>query len=90
MSEIMSLKGGIDTYSRNFERYKTNEPPEGRKVKFLNCNGYDSEREYANKCFKEGDILTVKEIYVGRSNSKVEFEEFPNKRFNTVMFKDVI
>ena len=44
----------------------------------------------ANKCFKEGDILTVKEIYVGRSNSDVEFKEFLNKRFNTVMFKDVI
>jgi|CZCB01.1.fsa_nt_gi hypothetical protein len=28
MSKTMSLKGGIDTYSRNFERYKSNESPE--------------------------------------------------------------
>lgn len=90
MSETMSLRGGIDTYSRNFERYKSNESPEGRRVAFLNGNGYDIDRELANRYFKEDDILTVKEIYVGRSSSDVEFKEFPNKRFNTVMFKDII
>jgi len=90
MSETMSLRGGIDTYSGNFERYKSNESPEGRRVAFLNDNGYDIDRELANEYFKEGDILTIKEIYVGRSSSDVEFKEFPNKRFNTAMFKDTI
>lgn len=34
-------------------------------------------------------MLTVKEIYVGRSISEVEFLELPNKRFNTAMFADL-
>lgn len=86
--ETMSLAGGIDTYSL-FKRYKSDVSPEGRKVMFLNDNGYDSQREYANNFFTDGDILTVKEIYVGRSSSEVQFIEFPSKRFNTVMFADV-
>lgn len=86
--ETMSLIGGIDTYSL-FKRYKSDISPEGRKVVFLNDNGYDMERQYANQFFTDGDVLTVKEIYVGRSSSEVEFIEFPNKRFNTVMFADV-
>lgn len=91
----MSLKGGIDMYahlsnlSNSFKRYKSITPATGRKVYFLNDNGYDSERETANKYFKEGQILTIKEIYVGRSSSTVEFEELPDKNFNTVMFEDV-
>lgn len=87
--ETMSLIGGIDTYSMSLKRYKSDTSPEGRKVVFLNDNGYDSEREYANSLFKEGEILTIKEIYVGRSSSKVEFKEYPNKHFNTVMFADI-
>jgi len=84
----MSLIGGIDTYSMGL-RFKSNESPAGRKVVFLNDNGYDIQREHANRYFSEGNILTVKEIYVGRSSSEVEFEEWPNKMFNTVMFADV-
>lgn len=89
----MNLDGGINTYiccgDEMFGRYKSGISPKGRKVIFLNDNGYDSEREYANLFFKENQILTVKEIYVGRSSSEVEFEEIPNKRFNTVMFQDI-
>ena len=39
------LEVGIDTYSRNFERYKSNKSPEGRRVAFLNDNEYDIDRE---------------------------------------------
>lgn len=84
----MKLDGGIDTYSFG-KRYLTDEKPYGRKVKYLNDNGYDIEREVANKHFTEGQILTVKEIYVGRSSSEVEFVELEGKRFNTVMFEDI-
>jgi hypothetical protein len=84
----MSLIGGIDTYSMGL-RFKSEESPKGRKVIFLNDNGYDIQRETANRYFSEGDILTVKEIYVGRSSSEVELEECPDKKFNTVMFADV-
>ena len=88
MRDVMSLVGGLDTYSFG-ERYKSDVSPEGRKVCFLDENGYDIQRETANKYFKKDQVLTVKEIYVGRSNSDVEFVEFPNKNFNTVMFADV-
>jgi len=89
MLETMSLIGGIDTYDRDFKRFKSEESPKGRKVVFLNYNGYDIQREHANQYFSEGEVLTVKEIYVGRSSSEVEFEECSGKRFNTVMFADV-
>ena len=89
-SETMSLIGGIDIYSFFDKRFKSDISPKGRKVKYLNKNGYDINREYANRYFNEGKILTIKEIWVGRSGSEVEFEEFPNKKFNTVMFADVV
>lgn len=92
MRETMSLVGGLDMYAFKFgSRYKSgtfDKSPEGRKVVFLNENGYDVQREHARMFFKEGDILTVKEIYVGRSSSDVEFVEVPNQKFNTVMFAD--
>ena len=87
--KTMSLEGGLNMYAFLGKRFKSDIPPTGRKVRFLNKNGYDGDREYANKYFKEGQILTVKEIYVGRSSSEVEFEEFHDRRFNTVMFEDV-
>ena len=61
----------------------------GTKVKFLDKNGYDSQREYARKFFSKGNILTVSDIEVGSFSSTVEFEEFPGKMFNTVMFGKV-
>ncbi|MFD2658561.1 hypothetical protein [Gracilibacillus thailandensis] len=85
----MSLRGGVDMYSLNFDRYGSETPPTGRKVRFLNENGYEFDKEHARKHINEGDILTVKEIYVGRSSSEVEFEEIPNQKFNTVMFEDI-
>lgn len=92
----MSLKGGIKTYT-NFqkngqffnERYLSDSSPKGRKIIFLNENGHGIEREIARQFFKEDQILTIKEIYVGRSSSTVEFLELPGKKFNTVMFKDM-
>ena len=91
MKETMSLIGGIDTYAFTFnKRYESDISPMGRKVAFLDKNGYDIEQEHAREFFSKGDTLTVKEIYVGRSSSTVEFDECPNKQFNTVMFADAI
>lgn len=86
----MRLDGGIDEYQMFGERFGTGKSPYGRKVIYLNENGYDTEREVANKYFKENQMLTVSEIYVGRSSSTVEFVELPNYKFNTVMFEDAI
>ena len=93
--KTMSLDGGINQYialnrlnDNSQERYGKDISPKGRKVVFLNRNGYESERQRAAELFKEGEVLTVHEIYVGRSRSTVEFEEYPNMTFNTVMFAD--
>lgn len=63
--------------------------PKGQKVKYLAKNGYDSDREKANKFLKKGNKYTVLRTHVGRSSSTVTLKEFPNQRFNTVMFKEV-
>lgn len=94
----MSISGGILTYTNynnndnndnNDTRYLNEESPKGRKVKFLGHNGYDLELNHAKKILSVGQVLTVEEIYVGRSSSKVEFKEYPKMYFNTVMFADV-
>ncbi|GEM_PF-2358873 len=87
-SETMSLVGGIDMYHPG-KRYMRGPSPKGRKVRYLDKNGYDGDRKFANKYMKKGDVLTVKEIYVHNCNSDVEFEEIPDYGFNTVMFEDV-
>lgn len=85
----MSLSGDINMYSLgDNHRYDNGVSPEGRKVYFLNKNGYEGQLEQARKLFKEGQVLTVQEIYVGGSDSQVEFVEYPNQKFNTVMFAD--
>lgn len=62
----------------------------GQKVYFLGKNGYDAELEFAShEAFYIGEELTVKNIDVGSSISYVEFVEFPNRKFNTVMFDNV-
>ena len=87
-TKVMNIEGGIFQYNHG-KRYKTDIPPKGRKVRYLNKNGYDGDRKYANKYLTEGDILTVNEIRVGACSSDVELEEYPGKYFNTVMFEDV-
>jgi len=84
----MSIVGGLDMYEDFGTRYESDISPFGRKVIFLDKNGYEIERETAQRFFQEGAVLTVKEIYVGNSGSTVEFVEFPTHQFNTVMFCD--
>lgn len=45
MTKTMSISGGINTYSFNDDRYENGDPPKGRKVYFLNDNGYEIDRE---------------------------------------------
>jgi hypothetical protein len=60
----------------------------GGKVVYTGKGGYDSDVTNANLLLEVGDELTVARIDVSQSSSTVTFEEFPNKRFNTVMFKN--
>ena len=61
----------------------------GTRVRFMNKNGYDMERERAFKEIGEGRIVTVKTCSVGSSSSKYTFEEVPGS-WNTVMFEKVV
>lgn len=95
MIETMKIDGGLSMYttfdlkSQGLDRYNIQKSPYGRKVSFNNFHGMDGELEYARKFFTEDQVLTIKEIYIGRSRSDVEFIEYPNKKFNTVMFTDL-
>lgn len=61
----------------------------GTKVRFIGKNGYEMPLNLALKTFLVGQELTVKQIVVGSFLSEVQFEELPNKWFNTVMFEEV-
>ena len=62
----------------------------GTSIKYLGVNGYDSDREYANKYLSVDCVYTVKQTNVGNWSSSVELLEFPDKLFNTVMFSEVL
>lgn len=61
----------------------------GTKVKFLNRNGWDHERDGASEFLNTHDTYTVKYIRIGGWTSYVQLTEFPTKSFNTVMFENV-
>ena len=58
----------------------------GTIVYYLDLNGYDGDREYARKFFAVGQKLTVRDSDIGGFRTELEFEEFPGKWFNSVMF----
>ena len=61
----------------------------GDKVRFLNDNGRDSEREYAATMLKEGQVYTVDHTDVYGWHTDVHLQEVPDQMFNSVMFDDV-
>lgn len=90
----MSLKGGLITGSLGkvidcAERYGGGKEPYGRKVVFTDRGWFSSDKEEVKRYFKEGDVLTVREIYVGEYSSYVELVEVPSIRFSTAMFIDI-
>lgn len=63
--------------------------PKGTKVKYINRNGYDLHREWANKFLNENQVYTVDFTDVGGWKTYVYLEEVPDKGFNSVMFVEV-
>lgn len=59
--------------------------PAGTKVRFLNRNGYEYEREHASNIFDVSRTYTVKTCAIGNWKSSYSFEEVDG-RYNTVMF----
>lgn len=89
----MNLNGGIDEYGGfddigKEKRYGAGPSAVGRKIRFTGNGGYDHEIESAKKLFSVGQVVTIKELYVGRSSSKVELEEVEGQ-FNTCLFEDL-
>jgi predicted nucleic-acid-binding protein len=63
---------------------------EGCKVRFLNRNGYEMDREKALDCeLIEDEIYTVDHTDVGNWHTNVYLKEVPDIPFNSVMFEDV-
>lgn len=60
----------------------------GEKVVFVGDAGWEGEVSQALKYLTHGQEYTVDHLDVGRSSSTVVLQEFPNKHFNTVMFKN--
>lgn len=62
----------------------------GTKVKFMNRNGTEHDRNYAiDNGLWTTEVYTVDYTEVGSWCSEVFLKEFPSKGFNTVMFKEV-
>lgn len=64
-------------------------PQDAEKWRYTDRGGYDLERELARRVMKAGDVLTVKNCKVGRSDHQVEFVELPGAWFNGCMFEKV-
>ena len=62
-------------------------PGPGDRMKFMNRNGYDHERDAAAKVFNTADTLTVKRCEVGNWSHSLWFEEAPERGWNGVMFE---
>lgn len=61
----------------------------GSKVRYLNQNGYDTDRELANKILNTEQIYEVEYVKVGSWYSTVKLK-YIEPMFNTVMFEDVV
>ena len=61
----------------------------GTRVKFTGKNGYEHDKEHANKYLKVGETYTVENNYVSGWHTDVWLKEVPNEKFNSVHFKDV-
>lgn len=87
MQSQLSDCGGFVIWSPtlNLDWCKANFAGKGEKVRFMNKNGYDSEREKALKDIGLERIVTIVNCDIGSSSSTYTFEEVPGS-WNTVMF----
>jgi len=63
--------------------------PPGRKVRFMNANGHDGEKEEACLYLQEGAVYTLLKADIYRYRTEIYLEEFPEIPFNSVMFANV-
>lgn len=87
--------GEIETKNSRYTLVKEGEPSRfqdfpirGDRMKFLNANGYDSQREAAEKVFDMNKIYTVTGCVVEPWDHWVSFQDIPGV-WNGVMFQRV-
>jgi len=69
----------------HFNGYEVQHPT-GLKVIYLGKGGYDSDREYANRFLVVGQEYNVLRREVHAWRSEFVLAEFPDQKFNNVMF----
>ncbi len=62
----------------------------GTKVLFTGKGGYDDDNKYANKYLKIGQIYVVDFIRIYNWTTDVTLIGFPEKKFNSVHFDDIV
>ena len=63
----------------------------GHKVRCCTLNGgYDFDKAKANKYLYVGGEYTIEKTDVDNWHTDVYLEEFPNVKFNSVFFEDVV
>lgn len=72
-----------------YDEMRESFPVKGDYLRYTGKNGYDSDREYANKFMTVGQIFRLEVCEIGSSASTFTFKELPNKNFNTVMFEKI-
>jgi hypothetical protein len=89
VSEYVKLKQGV-VYPLFTLDTLGDWPKRGTKMRFLNKNGYDYQKEEARECFIPNfNTLTVLKTSIGGSSSTYTFAEVPG-RWNTVMFETLL
>jgi hypothetical protein len=87
-SEYLGVKLTRDSDGRVLGAFGSVFAKAGDRVRYLDKNGWDWQREEARKHFNPGDILTVSRVAVNPSSSKYWFKETgPTRDFNPVMFE---
>jgi hypothetical protein len=88
LDEIDRLKKNESENKDNFKTMSLSTPI-GSYVQYMNKNGYDKDRELANRHLIEGDIYKVTGMDVFGYTSSVYLQDFDGIGFNTVMFKNL-
>lgn len=63
--------------------------PPGTKIVFLGENGYTAELLDALSVLKKGRVYTLKSTNIDNCYTDFELEEFPDRKWNSVMFGKV-
>lgn len=83
----MGENGGVEAGMRTMDIFKAKD---GSKVRFLNKNGYEFERNKAAEFLVEGQVYTVDRVEIHNWHTDVWLKEVPGFRFNSVHFDDVL